>query len=362
MDTITHALVGSAIADGWFRKRLGPIATPFALISAALPDVDAITYLFSPETAWALHRSYTHSFIPILLAAPIIGYVGFRLSKQYGEWRLWTLLAVLCLFSHTILDMTTSWGTMPLLPFSNARVSWDIAPILDVFMFTSTMTSFVLNRMLRRERTQTFLNPITYPVTHKYPKRRRIADWVGRGAVALAVIYLAVGWGQNRQTVRVAKKALAQQGIEAENVRALPAMFTYIAWQIAAKDKNGNVYNSVHSSYAPKTMRFVQYPEVNGREVATAKETARGKMFKWYTQGLAVAENSENRIVWLTDRRFWSLVKPHESRFAMGFSGDGNGGWKVKKAAYIPLTLEKLKDEFRALWRLTWKGEWDGGE
>lgn len=360
MDTLTHALTGTAFSDGWFRKRLGPVATPFSLIVAALPDIDSLTYFVSPEMVWAHHRGYTHSVIPMLLASPVLGYIGFRLARREGEWRLWTLLSVLCLFSHTILDLATSWGTMPFLPLSRARMAWDIAPVLDAFLFSLMTASFVLNRMLRWERKDTFLNPIAYPVVHRHPKRRRAADWVARVALALALVYLAVGWLQNRQTVRVAHKALTEQGVNAVEVRAFPVMFTYIAWQVAARDAEGAVYNGVHSSYAPKPMRFIRYATVPGEEIADVMAMPKARMFDWYRQGMGIAELMDEGTVRLTDRRFWGLGAPYASRFSMDFSPDGRRGWSIDRVTHAPLTWELARDEFRRLWRLTWLGEWDG--
>lgn len=357
MDTLTHALIGSGISDGWFRKRLGPIATPFALIVASLPDSDSVTYLVSSETAWANHRGFTHSFLPMLMAAPILGYIGYRLAKREGEWLLWTLLSVLCLFSHTILDLATSWGTMPFLPFSRMRISWDIAPVLDVFMFSLMMASFVLNRILRWERTDTFLNPLAYPVVHKHPKRRRAADWAARIAVVLAVLYLGVGCLQNRQTVRLAREALVKQGVNAVEVRALPVMFTYVAWQVAARDADGTVYNGVHSSYAPKPIRFIRFATLPRADAAGVMASPRARMFDWYSQGMAVLEQKDDETIRMSDRRFWSLGEPYESRFVMDFTSNGQG---VRRGAHAPLTWNEARDEFRLLWRLTWRGEWNG--
>lgn len=365
MDTLTHALAGAAISDGWFRKHLGPMATPFSFLAAASPDADMVLYFVSAESAWANHRGYTHSLFPMLLAAPLLGYIGYLLSHREGDWRKWSILALLCLFSHTFIDLVTSWGTMPFLPFSRARISWDVAPVLDVFMFAILAASFVLNRLLRWEKTETpSLNPLAYPIVHKHPKRRRFAMWSARVVVALALLYLGVGWRQNRQTVRVAREALAKQGISPVEVRALPVMFTYIAWEIAARDADGTVYNGVHSSYAPKPMEFFQVPTLPRKDLGEILSTREGDMFAWYSQEMYVASrekvsDGDGERIRLTDRRFWGLAKPHSSRFIMDFQKGDSGVWQARRAAHAPLTRGDLRDEFQRLWRLTWRGELD---
>lgn len=359
MDTLTHTLVGSAISDGWFRRRLGPVATPFALVMSALPDIDILTYFIAPEYAWMHHRGYTHSFLPMLVASPVFGYAGYRIAKKNGSWFLWSLLAVLCLFSHTIIDLVTSWGTMPLLPFSSARISWDVAPILDVFVFSVAGASFVANRILRWERVDTFLNPLKYPIVHRHPRRQRAADRVGMIAAILVVLYLLIGWQQNRQTVRIAREELARGGVEAVEVRALPIMFTYIAWDIAARDANGTVYNAVYSSYAPRSMRFTAFPTLPRDEIAGELATPEGCLFAWYSQNMFVADrewlDSGSRVS-LRDRRFFGLVNPAESRFVMEFDKDPSGTvTDIRSVQGGPENID-LREELRRLWGLMWDG------
>lgn len=366
MDTLTHALVGAAISDCWFRRRLGAVATPFALAVAALPDIDILTYFVSPQLAWAYHRGYTHSFFPMLVAAPLIGYAGFRLAKGRERWILWSVLAVLCLFAHTIIDLVTSWGTMPWLPFSNARVSWDVAPILDAFVFSIAAASFAANRILRWERVEHFLNPLAFPVVYRHPKRQRAADWVAKVAVPLIIVYLLVGWQQNRQTVRIAERELAKMGVAALEVRALPIMFTYLAWDIVARDGSGTVYNAVFSGYSPRPMEFMAFPTRDDDVVKNALATSEGRLFAWYAQGMYVADAERHGQGWrvnLRDRRFFTLTHPEEERFVMEFRLDADAVVESARARQLGFRGVSLEDELRAWWNLTRYGRpfLDGG-
>lgn len=360
MDTVTHALVGAAISDCWFRKRLGPVATPFALAMAALPDIDSVTYFISAESALAYHRGITHSFFPMILAAPLFGWIGYAISARRDGWKLWWVLAMLCLFSHTLLDLVTSWGTMPLLPFSNARISWDIAPILDVFLTSVALGSFVANRILRWERVDTFLNPLVYPVVHRHPGRQKIGDWFGKVAVALIVAYLLVGWQQNRQTVRIATEELRKRGVAPVEVRALPILLTYIAYDIAARDAEGTIYNSVYSSYAPKKMRVFSYPTLPPDEIGEELSSPDGRFFSWYSQDMFVATRSEGenpgKGVSLHDRRFFTLTDPDASRFVMEFRYDEAGKLAGASLGQRGLRGVNVREELDRLWQLTWHG------
>lgn len=359
MDTLTHALTGAAISDSWFRRRLGPVATPFSLVMASLPDIDSFTYLMSSQSAWTHHRGYTHSFFPMLVATPLFGYVGYRLSKRRATWALWCLLTAICLLSHTIIDLVTSWGTMPFLPFSNARISWDVAPVIDLFVLALTAASFVANRILRWERVDHFINPLAFPVVHRHPHRQRAGDWVGKIAVALVVVYLLIGWQQNRQTVRIAREELAKHGITPVEVRALPIMFTYIAWEIAARDADGSVYNALYSSYAPEPMRFTRHPTLPAEEVRGLLATPLGSMFAWYAQGMYVVRrivlDGQSRFV-MEDRRFFGLDDAARSRFVLEFPLDAGGRIEAGRMVHVPFTRDDIRAEAGRLWELTWDG------
>lgn len=368
MDTLTHALAGAALSDAFFRQRLGRWATPFSLAVAALPDIDVVAYFFSAETAWAHHRGYTHAFFIMILAAPILGAAGWLLGRRDerardgAKWGWWTLLALVCLvIAHTPLDLATSWGTMPLLPFSNARLSWDLVPILDIFMTSVLLASFVANRLLRWERVDTFLNPIAFPVVHEHPRRRRAADWTALVAVVLVAAYLFIGFLQNRQTVRIARKALADAGIEAVEVRALPIMFTYIAWGVAARDADGNVYNAFYSSYAPKPMVFDRHPTARSNAVSRALAGRDGALFRWYTQGMFVAEEelaADGAVtVRLSDRRFFTMSERGRPRFVVEFREDYPGGPFSAAPRQMGFGNVDIRRELELLWDLTWTGE-----
>lgn len=367
MDTVTHALAGAAISDAFFRKRLGRMATPFALAVAALPDIDVVTYFVAPEMAWAHHRGYTHAFFVMALAAPVCGLVGWLLGRrddraEDGRWRWWALLALLCLcIAHTPLDLATSWGTMPLLPFSNARLSWDLVPILDLFLTSVLTASFLANRLLRWERVDTFLNPLVYPVVHEHPRRRLAADWTARIVVALVVVYFALAVQQNWQTVRIARTALADAGVEAVEVRALPVMFTYIAWAIAARDADGNIYNAAYSSYAPKDLAFDKYPTAHSPTIDRALATHEGKMFAWYAQNMFVAEEEKSAdgltTVRLRDRRFYTMSEHGLSRFIMEFREERPGGPFAVASTQMGFENIEIRKELEMLWNLTWRGD-----
>lgn len=356
MDTVTHALLGAGISDSLFRNRLGPIATPFALLVAAAPDIDVLSFLVSPEYGWLHHRGYTHAVFPILVASPILGWFGWRLAKRSGTWGLWTLLALACLLSHTFLDVATSWGTMPFLPFSNARVSWDLAPIIDIFVFSTLCASFVTNRILRWERVEYFMNPLAYPRVHEHPRRRRAADIVARVVMILFVCYMLIGWHQNWQTRTIAGRELAAAGFEPVEIRAMPLMFTYLSGNVTARDASGNIMTAFYSTWASRPLIFRSYPASDAPAVRSALDSHWGRMFKWYTQNMVEAREEEaggTIKVLLIDRRFNTLADPDTSRFVVEVDIGPDGRATEGRIQARNPVLHDIKNELDRLWKLT---------
>ncbi len=136
MDNLTHAALG--LCAGLAARRAGaPIlpAAVTALVAGELPDVDLL--IRSPDdplVAFRWHRHFTHSFFlwPVLaaLAAGLAAWI-FRKKPDSGFKALYPV-GLAAGLSHVLNDACTSYGTLILWPFSDARVSWDCLPIIDL--------------------------------------------------------------------------------------------------------------------------------------------------------------------------------------------------------------------------------------
>jgi membrane-bound metal-dependent hydrolase YbcI (DUF457 family) len=141
MDTITHGIVGSLLAKGFFSDRGGRVATFAATAGAMFPDVDVVREVFSsdPLAVVRYHRGITHSWFGLPFFAVILAWLTRWLARKRGiESPSVGFLAVVygvAIASHILLDGMTSFGTMMWTPFSQTRVAWDFLFIVD-FSFT----------------------------------------------------------------------------------------------------------------------------------------------------------------------------------------------------------------------------------
>ena len=159
MDPVTHALAGAAIADALpSGEKFMTKGLVFGMAMAVLPDADILVSLaanpytrplgfysmFNPS----IHRAYSHAFFIQAAAGVILGWCAWRLLGKTGRPAEWIALTVLAFFSHTLLDMTNSWGTRIWLPFSDARFSWSAARVVDPPSFITFGLCFICNRKL----------------------------------------------------------------------------------------------------------------------------------------------------------------------------------------------------------------------
>ncbi|MDR1520022.1 MAG: metal-dependent hydrolase [Planctomycetota bacterium] len=218
MDPLTHAMAGQMLADALpFARRLGGKAPMAAALIAMAPDLDLLPAilagfppvhngrfweLFDRGLARRFHRGYTHSFFFAALASLPLGVLAWRWSGRRGRWLHWSLLALLALYSHIVLDIVNPYGTRAWLPFSGARVAWGLLPLFNPSIMIMMGAVLLANHVFR----DIHADPEKPPsggwrgrlasFTGRWPDGGKIA-WIGLGLVTarlLATAWLGI-WG-----------------------------------------------------------------------------------------------------------------------------------------------------------------------
>jgi len=150
MDTITHGIAGALIGKAFFAPdrpddpdaaTRGAAAILGVTLGAVFPDIDYFGGYFTHDDFALIdtHRYVTHSWLcmplwALGLALIVRGFARWRGWRSPSFWMLW-ILCMVGIASHIVLDMITSFGTMIWAPLSRERVSWDLVFIID-FAFT----------------------------------------------------------------------------------------------------------------------------------------------------------------------------------------------------------------------------------
>lgn len=141
MDNLTHGLLGLSIA-ALRRRRPGddPAAASRAqratllacLLAAELPDLDALWPAPNPVLhALQAHRGISHALLLAPLWAALATAVSRLLYREERTAPLFGYALGAVVIAHLVADAWTGWGTRLLLPFSDARVTWDWMVVVD---------------------------------------------------------------------------------------------------------------------------------------------------------------------------------------------------------------------------------------
>jgi inner membrane protein len=212
MDNVTHAALGLSV--GLVVARRGgslPAAAVAALLAAEAPDLDVfIRNGDDPLTAFRWHRHFTHSFAFMPLWALLSAWLTSALFRwrKHGEepWRGLFLPALAGALTHLLCDGCTSYGTMLLWPFDEARFAWDCLPIVDLF---ATLPLLALTILAYRRAS------------------RRLAAY---GLLWFAA-YAGFGVWQHRRAETGLRAWLAARGVEPTRLAAKPTISNLVLWR-----------------------------------------------------------------------------------------------------------------------------------
>jgi inner membrane protein len=207
MDIVTQAVLGAALATAVAPARERRLAAAVGLAAGILPDADALIQSDGdPLLVLDYHRSFTHAlaFVPIgaliaaLLLWPLL-HRRLRFARLYGYSLAGYALAGL-------LDACTSYGTYLGLPFSDAKVAWNLIAVFDPAF--------------------TLLLAVPLALTLRRPEAKAV-----HLGLLLALGYLGVGYMQQQRATTVATAAAAARGHVAERLVVKPTMANLILWR-----------------------------------------------------------------------------------------------------------------------------------
>lgn len=122
MDNVTHSITGYALGRAGLAPEPGRAMTLYILIVSSLPDIDYLQTQIQGGPHFLYHRLWTHSVLGVPLLSLAAALVGSLFFPRITRARLF-LVALVAMVVHVFLDVTTSYGTGLLYPFSDQRVA-----------------------------------------------------------------------------------------------------------------------------------------------------------------------------------------------------------------------------------------------
>lgn len=386
MDTITHGIAGALIGKGFFSKRETKVAIFAATLGAVFPDSDIVADIATrdPLSIIKYHRALTHSFVAmplfaILLAAltpPVLGWLK-RKYPSLHDWeapRFWklTLIYMIGIASHIILDGMTSFGTRMWWPISTERVAWDMLFIVD-FTFTSIIlvpqvAAWIYSdpKLTRRRAVRMWVlftlaafflwavaRPAGYgfhlwiavlasgifallffaPGARGFGFRVSRAAWCQAGLIVTLAYLIGCGYLHHAAFARVEKFA-AQRHTQVDRMGALPIPPSFLDWDDAIRSPDG-VYEAQFDIRNPQPPVFRFVPDSPADPfIARALDRPEVQLF-WNFARFPSIESFQargNHVVQIGENRYSSPQRrgPQPFTYELVFDSDGKlaaEGW-----------------------------------
>lgn len=137
---------------------------------AAIPDMDMFLAMnLSEYEELIFHRSFSHAILPFIVLSALLSWFSGKLKffKEYPiKWQFAVIFTVL--FTHSLLDCLTTWGTQLFWPFG-LRIATQTEYVIDIFysgiLFLGVVPVFIFQK---KDSVQLFL----------------------KGALSLSIVYL----------------------------------------------------------------------------------------------------------------------------------------------------------------------------
>lgn len=298
MDTFTQIILGASVGEAVAGKKAGNLAMFYGSLAGTIPDLDVLANPMLPEIQQLIvHRSFSHSFFFAFLFAPVAGYVVSKIHKKSeANFRDWTLIFLLGIITHFLLDGFTTYGTQMLWPFSDFRVSWNSIFVIDPFytipFFIFTFAALFFKRTSRK---------------------RAIINYTG---LCLSSLYLLLTVVNKQYINSVFEDAAANAGIKYERYISMPTPLNNFLWR-AVFQNGDDFYEGYYSLFDENQNISFNHIEGNHNLVQEYEESYVLRKLKWFSDNYYTITN-EDKNLYFNDIRFGAI-----------------GSWNGKKAANL---------------------------
>ncbi len=278
MDSVTHIVLGACIGEAIAGKRIGKKAMLVGAVANSFPDIDVVLSPFLRTASDVLaHRGFTHSFLFIVLAAPLLAWLCVKLFSKNGEMSFgrWLFFWALQLLVHDVLDAFNAYGTGWFEPFSHYRVSFNTMyvadPLFTIWLLMASVALLILQRSSARRMT-----------------------WVKVG-LGLSIAYLLLGVGFKLHIDGEVRRDLERKHRAFDNVFSTPTMLNNILWYVVVPDDHG-YYTGYRSVFDRDTLRL-NYVYRNDSLLSYAAEKGDVELLSRFSQGYYTCQKVNDTVV-----------------------------------------------------------------
>ncbi len=316
MDPLSQATIGAVAAQSTVtRQDLARIGLIGALAGMA-PDLDVLIQSSTdPLLQLEYHRQFTHSLVFIPIGAIVCAVAFWPFVRRHMSFKAVWFTALVGYATHGLLDACTTYGTLLLWPFSDARIAWNTISVVDP-LFTLPLLGFAITAAVRK------------------------SQLIGRLGMAWVAFYLSIGVIQEERALAAGEALAAQRGHAPAIVSAKPSFGNLLLWKtvyeygdqfwVDAVRAGGSV-TIIEGEHVERLDLTAAFPWLDAKS-QQARDVER---FRWFSNDyLAIDRNDPSLIV---DMRYSHL--PNEIQGLWGIrlnpdaSVDEHVTWIARRSA-----------------------------
>lgn len=288
MDTITHIALGACVGELFFERRIGKRALVLGAIANSIPDIDFVAASWLPNANYLLvHRGFTHSFLFLLLASPLLAWIAYRWHRPYNiSLKKWTLFFALEIFLHLFIDIFNAYGTGLFIPFNDIRISLNTLFVADPFFSIWLVIPMIALIALNKNN-----------IRRKY--------WASFGLI-FSSLYLIYCIFNKMEIHKEVNHLLKKEKISYTDYFTTPAPFNSWLWYVVVKKDSGYdiAYRSVFDS--KDSITFTYFPR-NNQLLKPIEDHKDLQYLLKFSQGYYVIQQRKDSLIF-NDLRFEQIA------------------------------------------------------
>jgi inner membrane protein len=293
MDTVTHIVLGACVGDAVLGQKVGKKALIAGAIAQSIPDIDFISALWlSPAEQLLAHRGITHSFLFIVVSAPVFAVIFRRLLFRQQKFSLLFFFLLIELVIHVFLDAFNNYGVGWFEPFFNYRLSFNAVYVADILMISVPLISFA-----------------ALLVVPAFSRNR--FKWSALGIV-WTFVYLGISIFNKSLINTQTNKVLTEIKMSHYSLLTTPAPLQNMLWMVIAGDGKGYFvgYRSVFDGDIHP--RLTYFPK-NEHLLDSLSDHREVQLLKRFSQDYYTVEKWNDTIVF-NDLRFGQIIGWHDPK------------------------------------------------
>lgn len=273
MDSLTQGLLGAATFALVKDKDIGKKSLLIGAVAGTLPDLDVLlSPLFSDIEFLTVHRSVSHSIGLAIVLSLLLGELFYRYHKRSQSRKSWNLAFFLAIFTHSLLDWCTTYGTKLISPFNDHLFSLNSIHVFEP-IYTSILLGGVLIHLFRSE---------------SGPKSKSL-----KYALGLSTIYLLMGIVSKNHAYYHFKTQLERDNIAYKDILVSPTPLNGLLWHGIAKQEDGYLFATYSIFDRHKPIQF-QFEKSENDIIPKVAHNRLINYYLEYTQGYPLIKKEAN--------------------------------------------------------------------